>query len=157
MNKLLAQITILRVTLVSLLCKFYLGKDFTPLDIIPDEVACAESVTTLLKQAGMMPYVIAGTWTLEQYLMKNRNWAPVSDLRDLRAGDVVMSATGTSSKGKNAPFRGHVGILGHNGIIYANNSYTGKWQTTYDINTWRQRYVNEGGYPMNFYRYISAL
>jgi hypothetical protein len=154
MNKLIAQITFLRKKLVTLLCKFYLGKDFTPLDVIPDEVGCAEAVTTLLKQAGTIPYVIAGTWTLNDYLQRSIYWQPTNTPQE---GDIIISPTGTSKYGSKAPIIGHVGIVGPKNMVYANNSYTGKWSTIYTVDSWDDRYKVKGGYPTYYYTFVSAL
>ena len=129
-----------------------IGLDVTPLDDVDDVVACAETVTTILSRAGAMNRIIAGTWTLENYFMTDKHWIPVAKPR---AGDVVISATGTSRKGRNAPFRGHTGIVGMNGTIMSNNSYSGLWQSNYTLTSWKNRYVSKGGYPMQFYRFLS--
>lgn len=150
MIKLLAQITILRRTLLGLLCKMYLGKDFTPFDYTPDEVACAEATTTILKMAGMFPRIITGTYTLYDALNKDKNWTVTNNPQE---GDIVISPTGLGSK----TMRGHVGIVGPNGLIYSNDSYTGLWATHYTIDTWTKRYKGQGGYPVLFYTYISIL
>lgn len=149
--KLLAQITYLRKRLIIKKCNDYLGIDFTPLDIIPDEVGCAEAVTTILKECGTLDQVIAGTWTLNDHLQKSKYWLPTPQPQ---AGDIIISPTGSV---KNAPFRGHVGIVGNNGIVYANNSWTGKWSTNYTLDTWKEHYHKAGGYPVYYYTYITAL
>lgn len=154
MIKLLAQITILRRQLISLYCKLFLGKDFTPLDTIADEVACAEAVTTLLTKTGTFNKVIAGTWTLWDALNRDKHWVVTTNPQP---GDIIISPTGMSRYIGKAPFPGHVGILGENGLVYSNDSYTGLWATHYTIKTWRDRYEKRGGYPVYFYTYISVL
>lgn len=153
-NLILIQVTLLRKKLIIKLSNDFLGTDFTPTDKTPDMLACAEAVTTILVKAGALPMVITGTWTLEQYLMRSKNWVPVATPEE---GDVLVSATGTSSKGSKAPFVGHTAIVGKNGLLYSNDSYTGKWKAHYDMNSWRKRYVEQGGYQMAFYRYVSVL
>ena len=131
-----------------------IGMDVTPLDNVDDVVACAESVTTVLRKAGIKIGIIPGTWTLERFLMNSPKWVPV---QSPEPGDVVMSATGTSNLGSSAPFRGHTGIVGPNNQILANNSDTGLWGAYYTIKTWEDRYSKRGGYPTTFYRYIGIL
>lgn len=153
-TKLLKIISLLRRQLIVKTCNKYLGIDFTPADVIPDEVGCAEAVTTILREVNIMNRMIPGTWTLNEYLKNDKNWVTVNLAQ---AGDIIISPTGTSRKGKGAPFVGHVGIVGNNGIVYANDSYSGKWKTQYSIATWKERYSDNGGYPVYFYRYEYAL
>lgn len=149
MKKLLL-INLLRRKIVTLYCRLYLGKDFTPLDIVPDELGCAEAVTTLLKNAGLMHLVIPGTWTLWKYLQKSDQWELV---RSPMEADIIISPTGLSKLGKEAPFVGHVGIVGPRGMVYANNSDNGKWSTVYHLDDWKRRYEVKGGYPIYYYRF----
>lgn len=151
--KLLYQIlTLTRQKFIYKIATDSLGMDVTPLDDVDDVLACAETVTTILKKAGAIDRIIAGTWTLERHLMQSKHWIPV--LTPM-AGDVVISATGTSKKGKNAPFRGHVAIYGMNGVLMSNDSYSGLWQANYTILSWRNRYGKRGGYPVQIYRYLA--
>lgn len=151
--RLLAQIIILRRRLILKKCKDYLGVDFTPLDVIPDEVGCAEAVTTILKQAGVIDSVIAGTWTLNRHFEQSKNWLPTNNPQP---GDVIISPTG-HAKEKTSVKRGHVGIVGDKGIIYSNDSYTGKWMANYTIQTWHDRYSKLGKYPVYYYTYLTTL
>lgn len=150
MNKIFL-INLLRRKIVTLYCKLYLGKDFTPLDLVPDEFGCAEAVTTLLKNAGLFYLVIPGTWTLWKYLQKSDQWKLVTEPME---GDIILSPTGLSRLGSEVPFVGHVGIVGPRGMIYANNSDNGKWSTIYHLTDWIQRYSVRGGYPVLYYRFI---
>lgn len=142
-------ISALRRKLIYSIALDYLGKDASPYDRVDDVVGCAESVTEILRKAVGTP-VITGTWTLDDYLNRSKHWIPVAKPQ---AGDVLVSATGKSSRGKKAPFRGHTGIVGERGVILSNDSYTGKWLAGYTIDTWRERYLHKGGYPINYYRY----
>lgn len=151
-KQLLQKITELRIKLILQKCNEYLGIDFTPNDVIPDEVGCAEAVTTLLKNIGIMGRVIPGTWTLNEYLKADAHWIQVFNPEP---GDIIISPTGTSSR--RGAFPGHVGIVGPNAIIYSNDSYTGKWMTHYTLTSWKNRYASRGGYPVLFYRYNYTL
>lgn len=148
--QILAKLLFLRKKLIVAIAKDHLGKDASPIDRVSDEVGCAESVTEILNKAITFP-IITGTWTLNDYLQRDRRFSPAETPEP---GDVIISPTGTSKKGKKAPFVGHTGIMGENGVIYNNNSYTGKWLATYTLETWKQRYAHEGGYPVYIYRLI---
>ena len=150
MLQLFYRLTFLFGKLIHSIAKDSIGMDVTPLDKVDDVVACAESVTTILKKAGVMNRIIPGTWTLENYFLNHMKWEEVFNAKP---GDVIMSATGTSVYGSKAPFRGHVGIVGDNGIIMANSSATGLWGAYYSLRTWKTRYVITGGYEMRFYRF----
>lgn len=142
-------ISLLRRKLIYSIAKDHLGVDSSPADLVDDIVGCAESVTNILKKAVGTP-IMVGTWTLEQYLLASPNWYEVIEPQ---AGDVLISATGTSSRGKKAPYRGHTGIIGEKGMIMSNDSYKGVWLANYTLETWRMRYVDNAGYKMRFFRY----
>lgn len=153
-NKILSQITYLRKRLVIAYSNEYLGIDFTPNSTTPNEVACAEAVSTILKKAGLLSKVITGTWTLMDTLDKDKNWVYTANPVE---GDVVVFATGTSKYGKNAPFVGHTFIIGKNGLWYSNDSWSGKWSATYTKEMALERYEKTGGYTPFYYTYISLI
>lgn len=126
-----------------------LGTDASPNDAAPDEYGCADSVSNILIKAGADMHVIVSTMELYKLLVGSERWVKVySPL----PGDVVISPTGMG--GKNGIANGHTGIVGKNGVIMSNNSYTGKFEANYTLDTWKQRYVIKGGYPMFFLRKI---
>lgn len=124
----------------------YLGSDASPLDRVDDDVACAESVTTILNKYMGMP-IIFGTATLYEYLQKSSKWREVSLPM---AGDIIISPTGYG----NGSLIGHVGIVGQNQQIMSNSSATGKWSANFTISTWNARYKAKGGFPVKFYKLI---
>lgn len=124
----------------------YLGTDVTPADHIDDVVACAEVVTTILRHHVNMP-IIAGTYTLMEYLDRSPEFRRVTVPMP---GTIIMSATGTG----NGRIRGHVGICGPNGTILSNDSYTGKLMAHYSLATWKQRYEQYGGIPTVLYSLV---
>lgn len=65
-------------------------------------------------------------------------------------GDLVISPTGF---GNGRLVNGHAGIIGEN-CIYSNNSSTLQWDTHYNLESWKKRYVDLGGFPMKFYRLV---
>lgn len=118
-----------------------LGVDASPNDLAPDELGCAESVTNILNRT-VGTRIITGTWTLNQYFLGSDDWETVYDPQP---GDIVISPTGEGGKGK----VGHTGIVGQNGIIMSNSSYTGKWSANYTVDSWREYYKT---FPTYFYR-----
>lgn len=148
--KLLAQISILRRTLILKSAKSYLGTDFTPLDTTPDLVACAEAVTTLLKNCGCIDYIITGTWTLNNYLGNNKNWVVV---KNPEPGDVAVAPTGMG----NPNTIGHTWIVGEKNVWYSNDSYSGKWMANYTKQSAEYNYTVKKGIPIFYYRYLSVL
>jgi hypothetical protein len=132
-------------------CKENLGKDVTPKDVVSDEVACAETVTTLLKMVYPTMPIITGTYTLWQHLR-----APHSnfiEMQEPEAGCIVISPTGTGKYGTT----GHTGIMDENGLIMSNNSYgkySGLFTQNYNLDTWTMKYKDRQGMPVMFYKHV---
>ncbi|MDQ0316393.1 hypothetical protein [Amorphus orientalis] len=123
-----------------------LGTDASPNDAAPDELGCAETVSSIIRQVLPEFPVITGTWTLWERLRKGSEFTAVAEPRP---GDIVIAPTGTV---RNAPFPGHVGIVGKDGIVMSNDSGTGTFNQNYTIESWHRRYAEEGGYPIYYYR-----
>lgn len=125
------------------------GTDASPSDLAPDELGCAETVSTLIR--GVLPDfpVITGTWTLWDALEHDKRFQRVA-LASLGCGDIIISPT---VPGK--PFRGHAGICAAYGMIRSNDSRTGTFELNYTQKGWRQRYGTMGGYPIYIYRLIT--
>lgn len=143
----LKQITVLRTKLIVQVAKDSLGKDASPLDRVDDIVGCVESVTEILVKVGVWNKVEVGTYTFWKKLAQSNKWVLVSTPKP---GDIIISPTGLG----NGSIQGHVGIVGDNGIIFSNDSYTGKWMTHYTINTWEKRYGEKGGFPIYYFRLL---
>ena len=129
----------------------FLGKDVTPRDEIPDEVACAITINTIHTKA--FGYPIGGgasTYLLYRALLNSPFFVKI-DLPE--QGAVVISPTGYRSK-KTKIENGHVGCVGENGIIMSNDSKSGLFLENYTLVSWRKRFVVEGSYPMYFFRRI---
>lgn len=126
------------------ICTDALGTDVTPDDLVPDVVACAVTVTTLIRKVDSTFPLVAGTWTLMDVLDHAKTWqrvtAPVP-------GCIVLSPTGTGKKGT----VGHVGVYMADGKIASNNSQTGKFEKNYDMKTWKARYADTQGMPVYLY------
>lgn len=113
------------------------------------ELGCAISVTVLLKEkVGMDIQEVLSTNELLGNLIKSPYFQEVANPL---AGDIVISATGTSTLPNTPITHGHVGIVGLHGIM-SNNSYTGLWSEFYTLETWKERYSVQGGYPIRYFR-----
>lgn len=71
------------------------------------------------------------------------------EVTDPLPGDVIISPTGYG-KSEVMP-NGHVGIVAKYGIL-SNNSYTGRLEEGYKLDSWKARYADRGGYPVKFFR-----
>ncbi len=123
----------------------FLGRDASPLNLVPKEFACAESVSYVLQQAGFGVGIVTGTYTLREKILKSWKYDKVDSPQK---GDVLISATGTGNG--NIP-NGHCAVLIDNNLLASNNSYTGMWDTHYTIDSWKKRYVDIGGYKMEWF------
>lgn len=121
-----------------------LGHDVTPHDNVPDEVACAESVTELLSRVVKFP-IIPGTYTLNERLRKDTRFVRL--MKNPGPGAIIISPTGSG----NGKIRGHVGIVGESGLIYSNDSRTGWWVLNYTIESWEKRWDEYGEMPIYYY------
>lgn len=121
-----------------------LGQDISPLDLATDELGCAETITNLLRNAGVKAPIILGTYSLFEWLQKNC-WRVSLPL----PGNIVISPTGLG--GRNGITHGHTGIVLDEGKVASSDSKTGKFIINYTIKDWIKKYVDKGGYPMYFF------
>lgn len=128
-------------------CLTQLGKDASPKDIVPDDVGCAETVTTILSTLFPDIHVISGTYTLYQFLLGSNFFVKVGTPLP---GDIIISPTGMG--GKNGITNGHVGFVGKDGKIMSNQSSNGIFAENYTLDTWKARYYTKGGYPIFYFR-----
>lgn len=130
-----------RIALYSQLC---VGVDLSM--IAPDELGCAESVSRLLNTLDEQTPIVLGTWTLNDYILKNKNRFEI--LNKAEDGCIVIAVTGTGNgKIKN----GHVGFY-VKGRVLSNNSYTGKFDNHYPLEAFVARYYGVGGFTIRFYK-----
>ena len=127
------------------LCKESLGKDVTPDDLVPDSVACAITVSTLIHSLDATFPKVAGTWSLFDCLEHRKDYEKVPVPIP---GSIIISPTGMGKKGTN----GHVGIIMENNVIASNDSNTGKFMQNYTLDTWTARYKDALGYPVLIYK-----
>ena len=102
------------------------GTDTSPADIAPDELGCAESVvsviTTALGVENCQELVgIIGTDALWRAFIRTSDKWRMVPRNQATAGTIIMGVSGQSKKGV---AHGHVGIVGKNGIVMSNNSFT---------------------------------
>ena len=133
-------------TLLSV-CKGYLGTDASPRDIAKDELACAETVTTILRTVYPTTPIITGTWTLFDWLRDAKNgW---EETQTPEPECIVISPTGMGNPGT----VGHTGFVGENNVIMSNDSRTGKFLENYTIDTWNA-YYKKRGFPVYYFRKV---
>jgi len=128
------------------LARTKVGEDVSPNDIAPDELGCAESVSTLLGLLIKFP-IIVSTKVLYETL---KNDTRFERTLKLEAGNIIISPTGYG----NGKVTGHVGICGDNEIIYSNDSDTGTWQPNFTITSWVNRYRKLGSLPLFVFRLV---
>jgi hypothetical protein len=133
-------------TLLSV-CQDNLGKDVTPSDLVPDMVACADTVTTLIRIVDPSFPLVSGTWTLYDILEHRKDYQKVSEPSP---ETIIISPTGMG----NGTMSGHVGIIMEDGVIASNDSNSGRFLKNYTLDTWRRRYVNHGDLPVLMYKKI---
>jgi len=131
--------------------KSNLGKDVTPNDVVADEVACAETVNAIHKQAfGDEIGGGASTFKMWEAIKKRKDFVEVSGYE---VGAIIISPTGTRNR-ETELTHGHVGICGNHQIM-SNNSLTGIWDTYFTKEKWEKYYRDKGAYPIYYYRKVA--
>lgn len=129
----------------------FLGRDASPQDLAPDDLACAETVSDIIHSAfGDFPAngsTILSTAVLWQRLANHPKFKYVLDGLP---GDIIVSPTG-SGNGKLA--HGHTGIFGDQGIM-SNESATGIFKYNYTLASWVARYRAIGGFRIYIFRRV---
>jgi hypothetical protein len=126
--------------------KKYLGTDNTPQDLVPDEVACAEHLCTIIRHIDPSFPIIPFTGDLLKELKRNPKYKATLDVKE---GHIVINATGTG----NNTVRGHCGIFVDGGKIASNNSVTGKWDNHWVLGDWVNHYRVKGGMPTHIFTF----
>jgi hypothetical protein len=129
----------------------YLDQDASPFDEAPDEYGCADSLSKVINSA--FPKCIVGSVSTKELYNQLLNSKQFVKVKDLEAGDIIISPTGSNTKDGGIP-NGHCGIVGEDGEIMSNSSDTGKWTQNYTIESWIRRYRNKGWYPIYSFRKI---
>lgn len=127
--------------------KSFIGRDASPRDLAPDSLGCAESLNCVFETAFGKPILknVVGTAALLVQLKKDPRFVEV---KKPEAGDIVMNASGTSTKGART---GHCGVWGYEAVM-SNNSATGKWSTHYTLASWKTYFETKLGFPTRYFR-----
>lgn len=123
-----------------------LGRDASPKDEAPDELACADSVHEIVK--GALGWEIGGgVSTQEQYkfLLKDKRFEVIDHYE---YGCILTSPTGYGKLK-----HGHVGITGRNRIL-SNSSQSGTWEQDWTFDTWTNYFKSYGGFPIIIFKPI---
>lgn len=121
-----------------------IGTDASPRDMAPDELGCAETVSTILGKVIQFP-VLTGTWSLFDKLRTDKRFEKIGAHE---RGAIIISYTGSG----NGKFPGHTGICGKGTQIMSNSSATGQFTQNYTDSTWKERYMRKGGFPVHYFR-----
>ena len=108
-------------------CLKLLGTDVTPRDLIPDDVACAETVSTIIRRVVPDFPIIPGTYTLWRQLENDSRFRRVTVPMP---GTIIISPTGTAKKLEGTPSNGHTGFFDQGANIMSNRSRDGKFLVT---------------------------
>lgn len=131
----------------------FLGKDASPLDTVPDRVACVDSLTRILKKALLESNfpILDATEELAMYLLKSPSWMQVTTPKK---GDVVV-AVSTYRGGERV--YGHCWVVGQNlapdGTLWlmSNNSDGGKWEVNGTLGSCIRLYKERKGLEVLYF------
>lgn len=137
-----------RIYLEAKLC---LGMHVTLDPTVPIDVGCAEAASFVLKNSGILSFPLIGfasTNALRSYLVNSVDFI---ETYKPAPGCVIISPSGTSSKGY---AHGHVGIVGNYGIM-ANDSNSGLFLEHWTVDRWNQYYGQSLGFPVFYYKAVN--
>lgn len=128
-----------------------LGRDMSPKDLAPDDLACAESINGVFREAFGADLVknVVSTTVLYNAMLKDPRLKKIPH-SEIQPGDISIAVTGQSTKGT---LHGHVGIWG-NYTVMSNNSATGKWAAHYSLEAWKNVFENKLGFPLHAFRVV---
>lgn len=112
-------------------------------DLAPNELGCANAVTQIDRML-FGDTIEVSTWKLLEHYVLSPEWM---EWQNPTNGCTVIAATGT---GNGRIKNGHVGIY-DNGLVWNNNSYTGKWAQSYTIDSFKAYYQGEGGMRVRYF------
>lgn len=109
-----------------------LGKDASPKNLAPKEVACAESVSNILHSIFPdFPENIVGTDALFAELKRSSHFVGVLNPKE---GTIVVSP-------RTPMINGHTGIYTHSNTIASNDSHDGLFKENYTRESWRRTFI----------------
>lgn len=125
----------------------WLGKEPTPTDKIPDEVACVSSLVVVAQPVYPFDLKLSYTPTLFNVLKGNKYFKATLTPKK---GCIIISPT----IGEN---RGHTGIFIDDTHIASNSSKTGLWTDSHDFNQWVDYYKVKKGLRVYLFEPISVV
>lgn len=134
--------------------KACIGRDMSPKDLAPDQLACVDSLNGVFTEAFGQPIKPGIVSTIELYhLMLNDPRFQKIGEPDVLPGDVSIAVsvqTGTSVK------HGHVGIWGKTEVM-SNDSYSlpaGLWHAHYTLEAWKNFFWGTLHFPLHYFRVV---
>lgn len=112
----------------------------------PIMLGCVEAVNHVFSECFGVPIdQSVGTTALYNTLVIDKRFVQVDEGDQ---GDIVISYGY-----RNGPVtNGHVGIVSDGGKIMSNNSSNGMWDEHLNLQSWKDRYVTQGGYQVLYFR-----
>lgn len=135
-----------REKLLDFALTFY-NTDPTPSDLQPDDYACVETLTTILRKYLKDFPIMSYTPFLLKQLQSDIRFKASNEFKE---GNIIISVTKTG----NGNVVGHTGIIGRNGKILSNASSSGLWTDKYDNISWIERYSRQGQLALYIFELI---
>jgi hypothetical protein len=108
----------------------------------PQELACAEVASKLLQIVHPDFPMFLHTGAMFNHLKKDKRFKGTLDIGKWQ---IIISPTGW---GNGSIPNGHIGFISENGLIYSNDSRSGKFVQNFTIGSWVDYYRVKGGYPV---------
>jgi hypothetical protein len=122
-------------------CLDALDEEVTPKDEVPDNVACAQTLSTLLKKVLPDFPIIASTKDLDAKLYMDKRFKRITEPK---RGCIVISPRTQSTNG-------HTGTFITSERIASNDSKTGKWVGNYSWQGWIKEFRDRRGLKIYLY------
>jgi hypothetical protein len=119
----------------------WIDKDASPLENAPDDLACAESVSALIRRVYRDFPTRVSTARLHEELKKDKRFKATLDFKP---GIIVISPTVGATIG-------HCGIATDDQRIMSNDSATGKWMNNYSLKNWVSHFRTKKGLRVYFF------
>lgn len=132
------------------ICLDALDTDVTPKDEVPDDVACAETISVLLKKVFSDFQIFTSTKDLDFKLFLDKRFKKVTSPE---RGDIVSSPSLTNKDGT-IKTHGHIGVLITSEKIASNTSKDGIFRGNYTLESWIEE-MKERKLNTYYYRIIS--
>lgn len=126
--------------------KSQLGKEKRGLpDTAPKEVNCVEALNQIYTECFSFP-ICGGASTITLFMaLKNAQRFKRLTFGEVLQGDIIVSPTEGNR-------HGHCGVMGANGRIMSNNSYSGLWEDVWADVRWQNYYEKKLGLKTYYFR-----